>query len=97
MGAEDAVDDVDVVERADGVVQGAGMLGRFHGGELVEEFVVGPGFLGEEVGQDAHGCDSGREGRSTKIVALCAYSMPEKCWTAPEHGLIKKVILKTLN
>lgn len=55
VGAEDAVDDVDVVERADGVVDSAGMLGRGDGGELVEQFVVGPRFLGEEGGQQAPG------------------------------------------
>lgn len=55
VGAEDSVNDVDVVERADGVVHGAGMFGRRDGGKLVEEFVVGPSFLGEEGGQDAHG------------------------------------------
>jgi hypothetical protein len=57
VGAEDAVDDVDVVERANGVVDSAGMLGRGDGGELVEEFVVGPRFLGEEGGQQAYGVD----------------------------------------
>ena len=54
MGAEDAVNDVDVVERADGAVQFVGVLGRCDAGELIEEFVVGLGFLGEEGGQEAH-------------------------------------------
>ncbi len=50
VSAEDAVNDVDVVQRADRTVYGAGMLWSGDGGELVEEFVVGPGFLGEEGG-----------------------------------------------
>lgn len=52
---KDAVNDVDVIERADGGVNGAGMLGGDDGGELVIELVVGPSFLGEEGGQEAHG------------------------------------------
>ncbi len=50
MGAEDAIHHVDVVEHADGAVQCAGMLGRGDGGELIEQLVVGPSFLGEECG-----------------------------------------------
>lgn len=48
MGAEDAVNHIDVVEHADGAVQCAGMhgCGDGDGGELVEELVVGPGFFG---------------------------------------------------
>jgi hypothetical protein len=59
VGAEDAVNDVDVVDSADGVVHSAGMLGRVgvdaKSGPQVEQFVVGSRLLGEEGGQQIRG------------------------------------------